>query len=449
MRMDSPRSGLPLAAALATAAWFGMLAGYGELVYQAVRKYHLRLFLFQSPDIVWLTPLAEAGLFAGVTLIGFAVIRALGRRPTVGHVTAWCTALAGMALLFLFPPLHKGAAVLIAIGLGVRLGRSGAAVAPWGRRLVRRTLPVLAGVTVMTAVTMLAMQRMHERKALAGLPAARAGAPNVLLIILDTVRALDLSLYGYARPTTPRLQQRATTAVRFDRAFSTAPWSLPSHASIFTGLDAHELATDWYVPLDDTTPTLAEALRDRGWRTGGFVANLPYTSREVGLGRGFIRYEDYPLSFAELAASSSVIRAIAASRGLRERLNWHQLLVSKPAPEINAALLRWVDRDRERPFFAFLNYYDAHKPVVPPEPYASRFLPPGSRSSPIQSAARPTRSPGIPTSSPELSRATTARSRTWTLSSTTSSGRWTSGGCWSERSSSSPPITARSSRNMG
>ena len=72
----------------------------------------------------------------------------------------------------------------------------------------------------------------------------------MLLIVLDTVRAESLGLYGYPRDTTPNLARLGTRGVRFDRAFSTAPWTAPSHASMFTGRWAHELSVGWNAPLD-------------------------------------------------------------------------------------------------------------------------------------------------------------------------------------------------------
>jgi arylsulfatase A-like enzyme len=225
-----------------------------------------------------------------------------------------------------------------------------------------------------------ALPAYRERRAIGSLPDPPAGAPNVLLVILDTVRALSLSVHGYSRPTSPELAKVANQGVRFLHAQSPAPWTLPSHASLFTGREAHQLPTDWYVPLDDRDLTLAEGLAASGYLTAGFVANLPYTNREVGLARGFQRYEDWPLSLGQLAISSSLVRAITSNDRLRRLLGNHELVVRKRAPDINQAFLAWLDRRQGagRPFFAFLNYYDAHTPFVPPEPFRSRFAPAGA-----------------------------------------------------------------------
>ena len=125
----------------------------------------------------------------------------------------------------------------------------------------------------------------------AALPPPRAGASNVVLIVLDTVRADHLSLYGYGRETTPGSRRLADRGILFDFARSVASWTLPSHASMFTGRWPHELSVDSDRPLDGNTPTLAEFL-GRRVLTGGFTANTYYTNAWYGIDRGFARYED-------------------------------------------------------------------------------------------------------------------------------------------------------------
>ena len=104
-------------------------------------------------------------------------------------------------------------------------------------------------------------------------PLPPPGSPNVLLIVLDTVAADHLSLYGYNRPTSPTIDELAGAGIRFDRVQATSSWTLPSHASMFTGRWPHELSAGWLTPLDGTYPTLAEFLGSRGYATAGFVAN--------------------------------------------------------------------------------------------------------------------------------------------------------------------------------
>jgi arylsulfatase A-like enzyme len=209
------------------------------------------------------------------------------------------------------------------------------------------------------------------------LPTPVAGAQNVLMIVWDTVRAPSVSLYGYDRDNTPNLRRWAEKGVRYGRAIAPAPWTYPSHSSFFTGRWPYQLNTQWNSRLDATYPTLAEYLASQGYQTAGFVANTRCCSYETGLDRGFIDYEDYPLTPRFLIG-----RTFAGSWILMNVLGLGDFYQSKwialqscDASGINDAFLEWLRRRRQpdRPFFAFLNYYDAHNPYVPPAKYAGRF----------------------------------------------------------------------------
>ncbi len=218
---------------------------------------------------------------------------------------------------------------------------------------------------------------------MAAVPSPPADARNLLLIVWDTVRARNLSLHGYARRTSPNLEQLAGRGVRFDRAFATAPWTLPSHASLFTGRWPHELTADWQVPLDATYPTLAEYLGAHGYDTAGFVANLDYCSRETGLSRGFAHYEDYPIEpwdvFTRYLGLGSRIDFLTPASVINRLLKTHwgdaydviprSKEHAKNAANVDRSFLDWLTRQRtrDRPFFAFLNYNDAHSPYEVPD----------------------------------------------------------------------------------
>jgi arylsulfatase A-like enzyme len=222
-----------------------------------------------------------------------------------------------------------------------------------------------------------------EYRAQAALSPAPAGATNVLLVVWDTVRASNLSLHGYGRRTSPVLERLAKKGVRFDQAFATAPWTLPSHSSMFTGRWPHELTADWQVPLDEAHPTLGEYLGAHGYDTAGFVANLDYCSTETGLSRGFAHYEDYPIELKDivtryvgigtrvdlLTPASVINRLLKRIWGDRydaiPRSNEH----AKAGATVDRSFLEWLSwqQTRNRPFFAFLNYNDAHSPYEVPD----------------------------------------------------------------------------------
>ena len=178
--------------------------------------------------------------------------------------------------------------------------------------------------------------------------------PNVVLVVLDTHRADVLSSYGNSVPTTPRFDALASEGVRFESAFSTDFWTLPAHASLFTGqYPSRHGATSETNVLSSQVDTLAEVLRRAGYRTGAFVSN-PWVSAERGFSQGFETFEE----------------------------TW------KPRPGVpfeddgGIQLSRdWIAARVERgePFLAFLNLNDAHMPYTP-DPLVLHRLHPGPRS---------------------------------------------------------------------
>src|SRR5205823_5476783 len=137
-----------------------------------------------------------------------------------------------------------------------------------------------------------------------------AGAPDVILVSLDPTPADPPPTYGYGRETSPHLTAFAADALLFTQAHSPAAWTLPAHASLFTGMypsrhgahlaggflpgrsiDGHRRVA---FPLPEERVTLAEALRDRGYRTAAFAANFSYLYRSFGVAQGFGPYDDAP-----------------------------------------------------------------------------------------------------------------------------------------------------------
>jgi len=239
---------------------------------------------------------------------------------------------------------------------------------------MRSTITILV-IGIVLAFTLIGGEKVREYYAISNLPPpVSTQTPNVLLIVLDTVRSQSLSLYGYYRKTTPRLSEFAQSGVRFDKALSTSPWTLPSHGSMFTGYFSHQLSTNWRSPLDSTYPTLAEELNKSGYLTAGFVANLEYCSYVYGINRGFLHYEDFEISPGQLAISASLVRKNFGIPNFRW-FGYYELLNRKTAPELNRDFLNWLAQTKKegRPFFAFLNYFDAHEPYLPPAPFNRMF----------------------------------------------------------------------------
>lgn len=352
---------------LILAVWFGLLTGLGEVSILAIAKFFLNRYVHQGAHVVWAAPAADVFVFAIPGLIlSFLAWRWLS--VSISRIAVFVFAfLAFLSLLFMVTWLHKYAALLLATGLAVQssrlIGRH-----PVGFYLIlRRTVPWLIILILGMGVGIHGGLMLVEYRTLAKLPLAPPNATNVILIVLDTVRAQSLSLYGYARPTTPHLKKLAKKGVVFERAISTAPWTLPSHASMFTGLHSFELSTNWAVPLENSHPTLAGVLGAYGYLTAGFVANTYYCSRESGLNHGFAHYEDYSISMGNIILSSSLARFLSNIEWLRHRTGYYQEPGRKVASDVIKHFFSWLSRrGPQRPFFAFINLNDAHTPYLPP-----------------------------------------------------------------------------------
>jgi arylsulfatase A-like enzyme/Tfp pilus assembly protein PilF len=175
---------------------------------------------------------------------------------------------------------------------------------------------------------------------------------NLVLISVDTLRPDHLGCYGHAEIETPNMDRLATEGVRFTDAVSSVPLTLPSHATILTGLypPSHGIRDNAFMALPDEILTLTEVLKGEGYSTGAVIGAFVLDSR-YGLDQGFDYYDDdlsggrkeREFAYAEISADAVTRKTVAWLREIRE------------------------------PFFAFVHYYDPHTTYAPPEPYASRY----------------------------------------------------------------------------
>ena len=366
---------------LVQAVWFGLFTGLAEASLTGIKRFALGRFVRFGPDIAWMAPVANAIAFIaiGLILLGAARVWApIGRRHVATFVFACCGLL---SILLMYYPLHTYARLLLALGVAWQIARLATRHPRGFNRLLASGLPGLIAVVLLLALLTTFGPRVAYRRQVAALPAPTAPAPNVLLIVWDTVRAQNLSLHGYQRPTTPHLESWARSGVVFEQASSTSPWTLPAHASMLTGQWAQHLSANWEQAMNGEPRTLAEVLSGHGYVTAGFVANTYYCGHELGLSRGFLRYDDYVASPQELLIGSTLVRTIANHYIVRRVVGYHDNLPRRSATQISDQFLDWHDGVGDRPFFAFLNYFDAHETYLPPPPFDRAFgdgPPPGS-----------------------------------------------------------------------
>ena len=185
-------------------------------------------------------------------------------------------------------------------------------------------------------------------------PGVSRNALNIVVVTLDTTRADRIGAYGAKGVETTALDRLASEGVLFEQAVAVAPLTLPSHASIFTGKfpPEHGVRDNGGFFLGADQVTLAEVLKERGYRTGAFVSAYVLDSK-WGLDQGFDAYiDDFDVSPTRGASLSATQR---------------------PANEVLDKALPWIDAVAGTPFFAWLHLYDPHAPYRAPEPFASRY----------------------------------------------------------------------------
>ena len=320
-----------------------------------------------SVDHVWQAPVANV-LLIGAVAVPLAVA-AWGMPPAWRWFLMVPAALATLGLVFLVVhyKLAVWAQVILSFGIGYQVARF-----IERRRYQWRGKAVGSAALLAFAVAASGIGVRMDRVRAGGAASVRTeeARPSFLLVVLDAVRASSLGAYGYERPTSPVLDRLAARGVVFEQAFSTAPWTLPSHGSMFSGRWPHELRTGWRRGLPDSIPLLAEFMRSNSYRTGGFTGNLLYTTEASGFNRGFDRYESFPNSLKQFLLAPALAQ-LAWQRHLRFRSE-RRLSDRKSASAVTRGFLDWVGTEK-RPFFAFLNLYDAHAPYEPPPAWRDRF----------------------------------------------------------------------------
>ncbi len=378
------RTFLAPAAAMMLSISLGLCGGYLDLVITLLGKYCWNSdgYSRNARDFPWTVPAGHVILLLGPGLV-IAVINSRWRASISQRAGVWVLASLAIWGALLRAPLYGACTLLLAVGLGLlvadRIVLHG--LAP--RRLWCVASGLLGLLAVLAALST-GWQTLDEYRAVTGLPAAPSGAGNVVLIVWDTVSAYNVSSYGAYHDTTPNLSRWARKGVQFNRAMAAAPWTYPSHCSFMTGQWAHKMNAQWKFALDVPDPTLAEYLASKGYQTAGFAANTNWCTYETGLARGFAHFEDYPLSPRALLSRTvpgkwllEGILTVGAwydpSLGAFYEKKW-ATLQSRGARQINESFLGWLKRRRsDRPFFAFLNYFDVHDPFIPPAEFKNRF----------------------------------------------------------------------------
>ena len=303
--------------------------------------------------VFWWT-LAVAGVGAGATAAATYVV---SRRSAIAT---------GTALVALPFALHFAAGAgpvgIAKAALAVVLVTVSTVVAVWWLKHVGRQAVVhaVAGLMLVAAWTQYALLGTSRATP------ARADLPDVILLVLDTTRYDHLSVYGYDSATTPRLQEFAGDAEIYENAWSVAPWTPSSHASLLTGLlpAVHGADGQEAPPLSNDLVTLPRVLSRAGYATAGFVANPNLMG--PGWADHFDRYRPSWYVGAHTAIKNLNLLFRASGDG------WE---IDASTQHVLARARRWWNASDGGPRFLFLNVMDPHAPYRPPDRFFRRHLP--------------------------------------------------------------------------
>lgn len=260
---------------------------------------------------------------------------------------------------------------LMLVGLSSTGGWIGAAIASmliarairgWGIRWAATGMVAVAAAILLG--TSFYLHVLHQQ------PQSRVRDPslrNVVLLVMDTTRRDRLSVYGYPKPTSPNLVSFSEKAQVYDQAWSVAPWTPPSHASMLTGLLPAEHGVDgqvYPVPLPKELVTLQGLLSEAGYRTAGFTANLILTAK--GWNRDFNVYHSAEFEARHSMANVLNLLFLGLSREQRD---------DRATGRIFWRARGWWKNNTGAPRFLFVNLLDAHEPYLPAKEDFHRIFP--------------------------------------------------------------------------
>jgi len=268
------------------------------------------------------------------------------------------------------------AAVLVWVGLGYL-----------GRRFLARYVPeasrspilnVLASVAVVGFIGAVVLSMMGSVR-LPRRTAGSADSPNIVLVVVDALRADHMSCYGYDRETSPNLDEFAENSVLFGNAYSHGNRTIFAMPSLFTSLypSFHGTGASWgerVIPLPANRTTIADVCRDAGYTTVGLMSNINL-KKPFGMTKGF----DYAEEFDALRYRLSVYR-VFAKLGLAEKP--HYLSLAPNATVVTDRSIELLGQMKDRPFYLFVHYMDVHHPYDPPDNYVKMFETIGSEIDP-------------------------------------------------------------------
>ncbi|MBW2398613.1 MAG: sulfatase-like hydrolase/transferase [Deltaproteobacteria bacterium] len=378
----------PFSERLKASAGYGLGAGIlSGLLIGVVEAFVIALGGFGNEgQVLWYGPLAYASVLGGMGLVGGAVLAALPMDHD--EIRGWVPSLGVIATLIPFglaitvfrlrrdvfleqlPPLPvllgvlgaAGAIALLLFVFGPRLfrGRAGEIVRP--SRAIALLMIVVLGGAVTSAAVVGGGPALPEAPAV---PAGLENRPNVILIMVDTLRADHLSCYGAKKVRTPAICSLTGDGGHLFNAYSHASWTKPATASLLTSLvPSSHGAMSKPSALSQDIQLIAEVMQERGYATGGIVSNINLAP-SFGFDQGYDEYHylgpDY-LAGSEESSSKLILYQIARSVWFKLKPGLRVGDFYQDSGTVNMAAFDYLDRHADSRFFLFLHYMDPHDP---------------------------------------------------------------------------------------
>jgi arylsulfatase A-like enzyme len=347
-----------IVSAVWTGAAFGIIEG---IVLCVSRQFPVILAPYKtSAHVLWVAPLLDVVLFATAAVVGGLGLSAIGRwwRKDLSAV-AFLTfvVLGSFAVLNSVRLIHPAAALVLA--LGVAVGPRSA----WLRLARRVTTPRSTRWLAVVPIVLLSIwggitivDRVVEGRRTGALPRAAEEALNVLVLVLDTVRRDSFDARSTEASLTPNIDRLLPRGMWYDNAWATSSWSLPSHATLLTGLHPNDHGAAWpEFRLSQEFPTVPEVFTNHGYMTGAFSGNASWVTPEY-LGRGFIEFKVY--TFENHLRRTSYGRLLSRVLDL---VGMHRAGRGRTGQDLNQDLLQFLDHKGDHPFFAYVCYMDVNQ----------------------------------------------------------------------------------------
>jgi len=355
---------------LRSACWFALFAGG---IAESIEVLRMQAGGIAPPG--WAI---RASLFFGYAAIAallFVVARIVaGRRARVIAAVAFAAVVVLPWLNFVYLPRAGSAASLLGSAAALAVL---AALMPLGLRLPR----LMAGLALVLIVGANGWALVAHRGAAEHARGAQQPLPfNIVVVLIDTLRADHLGAYGYSRPTSPHFDALARESVVFDRTVAQAAWTKPSVASLMTGHFVHHHGVvSSRDALGSEQKTMAEALSERGYQTAAFTSN-PWITPEFRFDQGFDAFESGRAMSAQLTNLYRFLKRLDRVTGGRTDLAgtvfWGtsgNLGNSERDRLLTDAAVDWIGRQGNDPFFLYVHLIGPHDPYNPPTEYVRPF----------------------------------------------------------------------------